>query len=145
MFRQKSFLIVLIIRFSESKIYYELQTCTKCDASFSSYNTKYYRLLVHFRFANTFYIYNHTQLSSLFHKIHSLNLVSWFQGLWFDKDSSLWMLPCMNADLVTSLSKRGIYSIQELLDIPKAALQTVTENFPASRLYQVKVPHNLLF
>lgn len=27
------------------------------------------------------------------------------QGLWFDKDSFLWMVPCMNADLVTSLSK----------------------------------------
>ncbi|GAU12731.1 hypothetical protein TSUD_122230 [Trifolium subterraneum] len=57
-------------------------------------------------------------------------------GLWFDKDSSLWMLPCMNTDLITSLSKRGIYSLQELLDIPRAALQTAIGNFPASRLYQ---------
>lgn len=46
------------------------------------------------------------------------------------------MLPCMNNDLITSLSKRGIYSLQELLDIPRAALQTVIGNFPASRLYQ---------
>ncbi|KAL2639649.1 hypothetical protein AAZV13_06G182700 [Glycine max] len=59
-----------------------------------------------------------------------------FQGLWFDKESSLWMLPCMNTDLISSLSRRGISSVQELLDIPKAALQTVTANFPASRLYQ---------
>ncbi|XP_058788470.1 DExH-box ATP-dependent RNA helicase DExH14 isoform X2 [Vicia villosa] len=73
-------------------------------------------------------------LSSSITCMHLLQMV--MQGLWFDKDSSLWMLPCMNADLVTSLSKRGIYSIQELLDIPKAALQTVTENFPASKLYQ---------
>ncbi|WVZ20269.1 hypothetical protein V8G54_007591 [Vigna mungo] len=58
------------------------------------------------------------------------------QGLWFGKDSSLWMLPCMNTDLISSLSQRGISSVQELLDIPKTALQTVTANFPASRLYQ---------
>ncbi|KAL5077954.1 hypothetical protein RYX36_016938 [Vicia faba] len=73
-------------------------------------------------------------LSSSITCMHLLQMV--MQGLWFDKDSSLWMLPCMNGDLVTSLSKRGIYSIQELLDIPRAALQTVTENFPASKLYQ---------
>ncbi|XP_014495737.1 DExH-box ATP-dependent RNA helicase DExH14 isoform X2 [Vigna radiata var. radiata] len=58
------------------------------------------------------------------------------QGLWFGKDSSLWMLPCMNTDLINSLSQRGICSVQELLDIPKTALQTLTANFPASRLYQ---------
>ncbi|CAJ1975360.1 unnamed protein product [Sphenostylis stenocarpa] len=58
------------------------------------------------------------------------------QGLWYEKDSSLWMLPCMNTDLLSSLSQRGISSVQELLDIPKTALQTVTANFPASRLYQ---------
>ncbi|KAK7411347.1 hypothetical protein VNO78_02780 [Psophocarpus tetragonolobus] len=58
------------------------------------------------------------------------------QGLWFEKDSSLWMLPCMNTDLISSLSGRGIFRVQELLDIPKAALQTVTGNFSASRLYQ---------
>ncbi|QCE13990.1 P-loop containing nucleoside triphosphate hydrolase [Vigna unguiculata] len=58
------------------------------------------------------------------------------QGLWFDKDSSLWMLPCMNTDLISSLSQRGISSVQELLEIPKTALQTVTANFPASRLHQ---------
>jgi activating signal cointegrator complex subunit 3 len=45
----------------------------------------------------------------------------------------------MNTDLITSLSKRGIYSLQELLDIPRAALQTAIGNFPVSRLYQVKI------
>lgn len=48
------------------------------------------------------------------------------------------MLPCMNTDLVSSLSERRIYSVQELLDIPRAALQTITGNFPASKLYQVR-------
>ena len=54
------------------------------------------------------------------------------------------MLPCMNAELINSLSRSGISSVQELLDIPKAALQNVTGNFPASRLYQVKSPNNFL-
>ncbi|KAH7549222.1 hypothetical protein JRO89_XS13G0000800 [Xanthoceras sorbifolium] len=57
-------------------------------------------------------------------------------GLWFDQDSVLWMLPCMNDDLVSSLQKRGISTMQQLLDIPKGTLQTVIGNFPASRLYQ---------
>lgn len=73
-------------------------------------------------------------LSSSITCMHLLQMV--MQGLWFDKESSLWMLPCMNTDLISSLSRRGISSVQELLDIPKAALQTVTANFPASRLYQ---------
>ncbi|MED6226478.1 activating signal cointegrator 1 complex subunit [Stylosanthes scabra] len=46
------------------------------------------------------------------------------------------MLPCMNADLMHSLSRSGIFSVKELLDIPKASLQNVTGSFPASRLYQ---------
>uniref|UniRef100_A0A2N9HEA5 Activating signal cointegrator 1 complex subunit 3 n=1 Tax=Fagus sylvatica TaxID=28930 RepID=A0A2N9HEA5_FAGSY len=59
-----------------------------------------------------------------------------FQGLWFDKDSSLWMLPSMNVDLASSLNKRGISTLQQLLDLPKATFQTVIGNFPAPRLYQ---------
>ncbi|CAK7322804.1 unnamed protein product [Dovyalis caffra] len=66
--------------------------------------------------------------------MHLLQMV--MQGLWFDKDSSLWMLPCMNEDLLQSLSKRGISTVQQLLDLPKAALQAMIGNFPASRFYQ---------
>ncbi|KAL1337994.1 DExH-box ATP-dependent RNA helicase DExH14 [Arachis hypogaea] len=73
-------------------------------------------------------------LSSSLTCMHLLQMV--MQGLWFEKDSSLWMLPCMNADLMQSLSRSGISSVQELLDIPKASLQNVTGSFPASRLYQ---------
>ncbi|GMY21485.1 cation exchanger 11 [Fagus crenata] len=58
-------------------------------------------------------------------------------GLWFDKDSSLWMLPSMNVNLASSLNKRGISTLQQLFDLPKATVQTVIGNFPASRLYQV--------
>ena len=47
------------------------------------------------------------------------------------------MLPCMNVELVDSLSTRGISSLQQLLNFPKATLQTMIGNFPASRLFQV--------
>lgn len=60
-----------------------------------------------------------------------------FQGLWFDKDSSLWMLQSMSDDLASLLNERGISTVQQLLDLPKATLQTMVGNFPASRLYQV--------
>jgi len=66
--------------------------------------------------------------------MHLLQMV--VQGLWFDKDSSLWMLPSMNDDLASLLNKRGIFTVQQLMDLPKANLQTVIGNFPAPRLYQ---------
>ncbi|BFG40674.1 hypothetical protein CerSpe_269470 [Prunus speciosa] len=48
------------------------------------------------------------------------------------------MMPCMNVELADSLSKRGIFSVQQLLYLPKATLQTMIGNFPASKLYQVQ-------
>ena len=65
------------------------------------------------------------------------DLCDCFQGLWFDEDSSFWMLPSMNVDLASSLNKRGISTVQQLLDLPKATFQTVIGNSPASRLNQV--------
>ncbi|KAF3438089.1 hypothetical protein FNV43_RR20845 [Rhamnella rubrinervis] len=73
-------------------------------------------------------------LSSSITCMHLLQMV--MQGLWFDKDSSLWMLPCMNVELAESLSRREIFSLQQLLNLHKATLQTMIGNFPASRLYQ---------
>ncbi|XP_059441040.1 DExH-box ATP-dependent RNA helicase DExH14 isoform X3 [Corylus avellana] len=73
-------------------------------------------------------------LSSSIACMHLLQMI--VQGLWFDKDSSLWMLPSMNDDLASLLTKRGIFTVQQLLDLPKANLQTVIGNFPAPRLYQ---------
>ncbi|KAJ0104588.1 hypothetical protein Patl1_18876 [Pistacia atlantica] len=75
-------------------------------------------------------------LSSSITCMHLLQMV--MQGLWFDQDSALRMLPCMNDDLMGLLRKRGISSVQQLLDIPKATLQTMIGNFPVSRLYQLK-------
>ncbi|VVA19059.1 Hypothetical predicted protein [Prunus dulcis] len=57
-------------------------------------------------------------------------------GLWFDGDSSLWMMRCINVELADWISKRGLFSVQQLLYLPKATLQTMIGNFPASKLYQ---------
>lgn len=73
-------------------------------------------------------------LSASVNCMHLMQMV--MQGLWFDKDSSLWMLPCMNEDLLQSLRKRGISTVQQLLDLPGAPLQAMIGNFPASRFYQ---------
>ncbi|XP_024169344.1 DExH-box ATP-dependent RNA helicase DExH14 [Rosa chinensis] len=73
-------------------------------------------------------------LSSSVTCMHLLQMV--MQGLWFDEDSSLWMLPCMNVELAESLGKRGIFHIQQLLELPKATLQNMIGNFPASKFFQ---------
>lgn len=74
-----------------------------------------------------------TLLSLLLHLLFLL----YFQGLWFSETSCLWMLPCMTNELEGSLTRRGISKVQQLLDLPKATLQALINNFPASRLYQV--------
>lgn len=63
-----------------------------------------------------------------------------FQGLWFNRDSPLWMLPCMNNDLVSQLSKRGISNVQQLLDLPNAKLQMLLQNYP-TLLHEVYPSH----
>lgn len=72
-------------------------------------------------------------------KIFRLTRYLWnLQGLWFDVDSALWMLPCMNDDLANSLKKSGYLTLQQLLNLPKTALQNLIGNFPASKLTQVR-------
>ncbi|XP_027168021.1 DExH-box ATP-dependent RNA helicase DExH14 isoform X1 [Coffea eugenioides] len=73
-------------------------------------------------------------LSSALTCMHLLQMV--MQGLWYDKDSSLWMLPCMTDVLISSLSRRGIAKIQQLLDTPSTVLQAIADNATASRLHQ---------
>lgn len=58
------------------------------------------------------------------------------QGLWFERDSSLWMLPCMTDDLISTLHKEGISHVLQLLDLSKATLQEVVGHLSASRLHQ---------
>lgn len=73
-------------------------------------------------------------LSSTITCMHLLQMI--MQGLWFSETSCLWMLPCMTNELEGSLTRRGISKVQQLLDLPKATLQALINNFPASRLYQ---------
>ncbi|XP_077223084.1 U5 small nuclear ribonucleoprotein helicase [Tasmannia lanceolata] len=73
-------------------------------------------------------------LSSTITCMHLLQMV--MQGLWFDKDSSLWMLPCMNDDLLSFLGTKGISNMQQLLGLSRMKLQMLLQNFPAPQLYQ---------
>ncbi|XP_055829264.1 DExH-box ATP-dependent RNA helicase DExH14 [Solanum dulcamara] len=73
-------------------------------------------------------------LSSTITCMHLLQMV--MQGLWFDRDSPLWMLPCMTDDLLSSLHNKGIASIQQLLDCPSESLWAITGSSAASKLYQ---------
>nr|KAJ0203753.1 hypothetical protein LSAT_V11C500237010 [Lactuca sativa] len=65
--------------------------------------------------------------------MHLLQMV--MQGMWFERDSPLWMLPCMSEDLFSLLQKGGISNIQQLLDLPKMSMQSRFGN-SASRLQQ---------
>ncbi|XP_031090606.1 DExH-box ATP-dependent RNA helicase DExH14 isoform X2 [Ipomoea triloba] len=73
-------------------------------------------------------------LSSTLTCMHILQMV--MQGLWFSRDSPLWMLPCMTNDLYNSLSKRGVINVQQLLDLSSANLQSIVGNSVASKLHQ---------
>ncbi|PIA63068.1 hypothetical protein AQUCO_00200832v1 [Aquilegia coerulea] len=73
-------------------------------------------------------------LSSTITCMHLLQMV--MQGLWFERDSSLWMLPSMTSELLNSFSSRGISNIQGLLDLPKATLHSLLDKLHASQLYQ---------
>nr|GMC86541.1 histone H2AX [Ipomoea batatas] len=58
------------------------------------------------------------------------------EGLWFNRGSPLWMLSCMTIDLYNSLSKRGVISVQQLLDLSSTNLQSIVGNSVASKLHQ---------
>ncbi|CAO2818508.1 unnamed protein product [Amaranthus hypochondriacus] len=73
-------------------------------------------------------------LSSTITCMHLMQMV--MQGLWFDKDSALQMLPCLNNNIIGTLRRQGISNVQQLLDVPRASLQNLLGNFPASTLYQ---------
>ncbi|URE24984.1 activating signal cointegrator 1 complex subunit 3, partial [Musa troglodytarum] len=73
-------------------------------------------------------------LSSAMTCMHLLQMV--MQGLWFGKDSSLWMLPCMSEDILNHLNNIGIMSLQDLLELPKTKVQQMLQRYPASEFYQ---------
>ncbi|XP_011087302.1 DExH-box ATP-dependent RNA helicase DExH14 [Sesamum indicum] len=73
-------------------------------------------------------------LSSTLTCMHLLQMV--MQGLWFDKDSPLWMLPSMTDELVTTLSQRGVRNVQQLFDLPPSTLQALSRSSTTSRLHE---------
>ncbi|VFQ81224.1 unnamed protein product [Cuscuta campestris] len=73
-------------------------------------------------------------LSSTLTCMHILQMV--MQGLWFDRDSPLWMLPSMTDELCNSLAKHGVINIQQLFDLSPATLQSVAGNSVVSKLHQ---------
>ncbi|GAB4846226.1 activating signal cointegrator 1 complex subunit [Ancistrocladus abbreviatus] len=73
-------------------------------------------------------------LTSTMACMHLLQMV--MQGLWYDKDSALQMLPCMNVDIVSKFRKIGVSNVQQLLDLPRLTLQNSVGNNAVSMLYQ---------
>lgn len=73
-------------------------------------------------------------LSSALTCMHLLQMI--IQGLWFERDSSLWMLPSMNDNLVDHLKCRGVSTVPALLDLSREELHRLLQPFAASELYQ---------
>ncbi|TVU47944.1 hypothetical protein EJB05_07562, partial [Eragrostis curvula] len=66
--------------------------------------------------------------------MHLLQMI--IQGLWFERDSSLWMLPSMNGNLLDNLNGRGVSTIPALLNLSREELHRLLQPFAASELYQ---------
>ncbi|KAF2937977.1 hypothetical protein DAI22_03g087400 [Oryza sativa Japonica Group] len=73
-------------------------------------------------------------LSSALTCMHLLQMI--IQGLWFERDSSLWMLPSMNDNLLDHLKGRGVSTIPALLGLSREELHRLLQPFSASELYQ---------
>ncbi|CAL4929780.1 unnamed protein product [Urochloa decumbens] len=73
-------------------------------------------------------------LSSALSCMHLLQMI--IQGLWFERDSSLWMLPSMNDDILGHLRSRGVSTVPALLDLSREELHRLLQPFSASELYQ---------
>ncbi|KAM3230160.1 hypothetical protein ACQJBY_060762 [Aegilops geniculata] len=57
-------------------------------------------------------------------------------GLWFERDSSLLMLPSMNDNLLDHLKGRGVSTVLSLLDRSREELHKLLQPFSAAELYQ---------
>ncbi|KAK8934003.1 hypothetical protein KSP39_PZI015224 [Platanthera zijinensis] len=73
-------------------------------------------------------------LSSTINCMHLLQMV--MQGLWYESDSSLRMLPSMTDDVLSLLKEHGIFSVQELLELPNSKIEMLLEKYSALKLYQ---------
>ena len=63
--------------------------------------------------------------------------ILFYQGLWFERDSSLLMLPSMNDNLLDHLKGRGVSTVLSLLDRSREELHKLLQPFSAAELYQV--------
>lgn len=61
-----------------------------------------------------------------------------FQGIWFERDSPLWMLPSMNSDLLSQLNKSGIFTVPEMFNQSYENLQRLLRPHQLSDLYKVR-------
>ncbi|VAI08395.1 unnamed protein product [Triticum turgidum subsp. durum] len=73
-------------------------------------------------------------LSSALTCMHLLQMI--IQGLWFERDSSLLMLPSMNDNLLDHLKGRGVSTVLSLLDHSREELHKLLQPFSAADLYQ---------
>ncbi|KAM3230161.1 hypothetical protein ACQJBY_060762 [Aegilops geniculata] len=73
-------------------------------------------------------------LSSALTCMHLLQMI--IQGLWFERDSSLLMLPSMNDNLLDHLKGRGVSTVLSLLDRSREELHKLLQPFSAAELYQ---------
>lgn len=80
---------------------------------------------------------NHQEFWDVEALIYTCCFHSCFQGLWYEKDSSLWMLPSMNDDHLSYLNKLGILTLRDLLVLPDMKLQSLLRQSSASELYKV--------
>ncbi|KAG0487215.1 hypothetical protein HPP92_009310 [Vanilla planifolia] len=87
-------------------------------------------------------------LSSTMNCMHLLQMV--MQGLWYGKDSSLWMLPSMSDNILSHLNQLDIFSIKQLLEFSNSKLYMLLEKASALEVYEellnfprVKVKVNL--
>lgn len=65
-------------------------------------------------------------LKSALNSMYLMQMV--LQGLWFEKDPSLLMLPNMNDNLIKILQQSGITQLQQLLEFPKPSLQNLLQS-----------------
>ncbi|KAG0485466.1 hypothetical protein HPP92_009545 [Vanilla planifolia] len=73
-------------------------------------------------------------LSSTMNCMHLLQMV--MQGLWYGKDSSLWMLPSMSDNILSHLNQLDIFSIKQLLEFSNSKLYMLLEKASALEVYE---------
>ncbi|KAJ4821369.1 Activating signal cointegrator 1 complex subunit 3 [Rhynchospora pubera] len=66
--------------------------------------------------------------------MHILQMI--MQGLWFERDSPLCMLPCMNSDLLSQLNRSGIFAVPDLFNRSYENVQRLLRPNNSADLYK---------